>query len=99
MEKKSYKKLKKKLFFKKLEIIFKISLFILKKFYHKFKNNTIKKIFNNYNYEFILKKLLVKQNCIITQKNRSIYKICGLSRFRIKEYINLGFIPNLTKLS
>jgi len=83
--------LKKKIFFKKLEIIYKIYTFIhIRYFYLKYKVNKNLIVF---------KSLLIRQKCIITQRTKSTYKLCGLSRFKIKEFLSVGFIPNLRKLS
>ena len=94
-----YKNLKKKIYFKKLEIIFKIYFYIFNRFNNIFKNYFKLNIYYINHYIYILKKLKIRQTCIITTRKRSSYKLCGLSRYRIKEYLNLGFIPNLKKLS
>lgn len=83
--------LKKKIIFKKLEIIYKIYNFIHSRYV--LINFRLKKDLT------FLKCLLIKQKCLISNRTRSSYKICGLSRFKIKEFLSLGLIPNLKKLS
>lgn len=87
--------LKKKILFTKLEITYKISFFLLIRY--KTFVSKIKIIFKKN--RLLLKKLLLRQFCIISTRTRSSYILCSLSRFKIKEFISKGFIPNLKKLS
>ena len=44
-------------------------------------------------------KLFCYEGCLLSKKFRNLPKFLNLSRFRIKEYSNLGMIPNLKKYS
>jgi len=88
-------KIKKKFMFKKLEIIYKIYNFI------NFRYVILKnKVVINFNKNLIiLKTLIFRQKCIISKRTKSSFTFCSLSRFKIKEFLSVGFIPNLKKLS
>lgn len=83
--------LKKKIIFKKLELIYKIYIFIMKRYWDS------KPIYNRN--LIVFKSLIIRQKCIISNRQRGSYKVCSLSRFKIKEFLSVGFIPNLKKLS
>ena len=85
--------LKKKIIFNKLEIIYKIYNLIYFRYFLLINN------LNFYKYLRVFKYLLIRQKCLISKKSRSCFKFCSLSRFKIKEFLAAGFIPNLKKLS
>lgn len=93
MDIKLFLNFKKKLIFKKLELIYKIYNFINFRY-----NLSLLRIKINKKL-IILKTLVFRQVCIISKKKKSSYKFCSLSRFKIKEFLSVGFIPNLKKIS
>lgn len=52
----------------------------------------------NHKYHFsLIAKANMRQLCIITGKNRGIFRKWSLSRFQIKKYINMGLLPGAQK--
>jgi ribosomal protein S14 len=95
--------LKKKLYYKKFEILFKLYNYFILRYHVEFKLNFINNINQYFNISSKLennwKILKLKQQCLISQRNRSNYKLFGLSRFCIKEFISTGNLPNIKKIS
>lgn len=95
--------LKKKLYYKKFEILFKLFYYFSLRYHTELKLNFIDNIDHYFkistNLKNNLKQLNLKQQCLISFKNRSNYKLFGLSRFCIKEFISTGNLPNIKKIS